>query len=406
MADGHSAVSKLVIDGISDFEGAPAVEQKKTSQYGRLIGITVLVGVGFAAGYAFHASAPMTNEAAYEGHVTNRISDAESEDSNPTKVSILGACSALSQPLLYGLMQSPMISHLSLWDIRSPEAVAVDLNAMPTKISVVEHYMGMPQLADAVRGSGLVVSIASMPRQPGMTSDDLFNTNAAILKEISNSVAQNSPDAFFILDSDPLDSMLPLVAEAFKARGVLNPNKLMGATLWPENYLVRRIAIDHHHHHHHHQASLPFVGGGSGSTIVPLLSQMVPKTSFTDAEIETYTEEVRSAESKLVEATMRTNAGPVGHISHAYAVAALVHDVLEAATQGRKGVVADVFGIMDNLDDVDYGVFPALLGQHGIERNLFSFDTLSDLEKQQLHEAIPLLKGHIKKGVQWFANNQ
>jgi len=55
-------------------------------------------------------------------------------------------------------------------------------------------------------GSDVVVIPAGVPRKPGMTRDDLFNVNAGIIKDISNSIAKNCPKALVAIITNPVNT--------------------------------------------------------------------------------------------------------------------------------------------------------------------------------------------------------
>lgn len=60
---------------------------------------------------------------------------------------------------------------------------------------------------------------AGVPRKPGMTRDDLFNTNASIVKGLAEACAKSCPDAMFLVISNPVNSTVPIFAEVLKAKG-------------------------------------------------------------------------------------------------------------------------------------------------------------------------------------------
>src|SRR2546423_3121097 len=60
---------------------------------------------------------------------------------------------------------------------------------------------------DETSGSDLVVITAGIPRKPGMSRDDLLNTNAGIVKSVTESVVKLSPNCIIIVVSNPLDAM-------------------------------------------------------------------------------------------------------------------------------------------------------------------------------------------------------
>src|SRR5437588_6943912 len=60
---------------------------------------------------------------------------------------------------------------------------------------------------DETTGSDIVVITAGIARKPGMSRDDLLNTNAGIVKQVAENVARTSPNAIVIVVSNPLDVM-------------------------------------------------------------------------------------------------------------------------------------------------------------------------------------------------------
>src|SRR5882672_475635 len=60
---------------------------------------------------------------------------------------------------------------------------------------------------DESAGSDLVIITAGIARKPGMSRDDLLNTNAGIVKQVSEQIAKSSPNAIVIVVSNPLDVM-------------------------------------------------------------------------------------------------------------------------------------------------------------------------------------------------------
>jgi len=65
----------------------------------------------------------------------------------------------------------------------------------------------------------VVVIPAGVPRKPGMTRDDLFNVNAGIIKDISNSIAKNCPKALVAIITNPVNTCVPIAAEILKKVG-------------------------------------------------------------------------------------------------------------------------------------------------------------------------------------------
>jgi malate dehydrogenase len=105
------------------------------------------------------------------------------------KVCVLGAAGGIGQPLSLLLKLSPEVTELSCYDIVGTPGVAADLSHIPTHSTVTGCLpspgswpsQGNNGLKEALTGASVVVIPAGVPRKPGMTRDDLFNTNAGEL---------------------------------------------------------------------------------------------------------------------------------------------------------------------------------------------------------------------------------
>ena len=145
------------------------------------------------------------------------------------KVAVLGASGGIGQPLALLLKLDPKVTELSLFDVVRTPGVAADISHCCTPAKVTGH-VGMEQIGNALTGCKVVVIPAGVPRKPGMTRDDLFNTNASIVMGIAEACAKSCPDAMFLVISNPVNSTVPIFAETLKKHGVYNPKKLFGVT--------------------------------------------------------------------------------------------------------------------------------------------------------------------------------
>ena len=78
----------------------------------------------------------------------------------------MGAAGGIGQPLSLLLKQSPLVSHLALFDIAHTPGVAADLSHIETRAKVTGH-IGDEQLADCVKDADVVLIPAGVPRKPG-----------------------------------------------------------------------------------------------------------------------------------------------------------------------------------------------------------------------------------------------
>lgn len=107
-----------------------------------------------------------------------------------TKVAVLGAAGGIGQPLSLLLKENPNVSHLSLYDIVNAKGVAADIGHINTNSKVTGHTPENDGLKEALTDAHVVVIPAGIPRKPGMTRDDLFNTNASIVRDLATAAAK------------------------------------------------------------------------------------------------------------------------------------------------------------------------------------------------------------------------
>lgn len=289
------------------------------------------------------------------------------------------------------LKTNPLITQLALYDIVHTPGVAADLSHIETP-SKVTGYLGADQLESALQGCDVVVIPAGVPRKPGMTRDDLFSTNASIVKNLAEACAKTCPEAIICVITNPVNSTVPIASEVFKKAGCYNPSRIFGVTtldvVRANTFVAEAKGLDVT------QTSVPVVGGHSGVTILPLLSQTKPKpsTNFTEEELEKLTLRIQDAGTEVVKA--KDGAGSAT-LSMAYAGARFTTKLLRAM-HGEKGVVECTF-VKSDVTEAAYFSTPVLLGKNGVEE-VRGTGELSEFEKKKLEEAMPELLKNIKKG--------
>ncbi|KAH1248655.1 Malate dehydrogenase, chloroplastic [Glycine max] len=314
------------------------------------------------------------------------------------KVAVLGAAGGIGQPLALLIKMSPLVSDLHLYDIANVKGVAADISHCNTP-SQVRDFTGASELANCLKDVNVVVIPAGVPRKPGMTRDDLFNINAGIVRDLVSAVADNSPDAFIQIISNPVNSTVPIAAEVLKQKGVYDPKKLFGVTtldvVRANTFVAQRknlklIDVD-----------VPVVGGHAGITILPLLSKTRPSASFTDEEIEELTVRIQNAGTEVVEA--KAGAGSAT-LSMAYAAARFVESSLRALD--GDGDVYECSYVESDLTDLPFFASRVKLGRKGVEALIPSdLQGLTDYEQKALESLKPELMASIEKGIA-FAQKQ
>ena len=141
-----------------------------------------------------------------------------------------------------------------------------------------------------------------------MTRDDLFNTNATIVANLTRACARAAPNAVIGIIANPVNSTVPITCEVFKKEGA-KTDKIYGVTTLDvvrANEFVANLGgkdpIDVH---------VPVIGGHAGITIIPALSQLQPKgviDHLSDDEISTLTERIQNAGTEVVQVKMKNKA--------------------------------------------------------------------------------------------------
>merc|ERR1712107_212152 len=260
----------------------------------------------------------------------------------------------------------------------------------------VAGFMGADQLEASLVGAEIVVIPAGVPRKPGMTRDDLFNTNASIVATLAAAAAKVCPDAMVGIISNPVNSTVPIAAEVYKKAGVYNPKKIFGVSTL--DVVLQRV----HWSSQGNQppgGELPVVGGHAGATIMPLISQCSPAVSFYADTLKALTVRIQDAGTEVVKA--KDGAGSAT-LSMAYAAARFTDSLIK----GMKGVegVTECAYVESDVTEAKYFATPLVLGPNGIEKYL-GLGTLTEFEQGLLAAAIPELIGSIKKGEEFVAKN-
>lgn len=306
-----------------------------------------------------------------------------------SKVAVMGAAGGIGQPMSLLLAANPHVTHLSLYDVVNTPGVAADLSHINASLEVSAHT-GDAELEACLTGCDVVVIPAGVPRKPGMTRDDLFNTNASIVKTLATACAKYAPKAKLAIISNPVNSTVPIAAEAFKAQGVYDPKRIFGVCTLD---IVRANKfVGDAKGSKPEETNVPVIGGHAGITILPLLSQVTPAATFSDEERDALTVRIQNAGTEVVEAKAGTGSAT---LSMAYAGARFADSLLRAA-KGEK-VVECTYVESDVVAGLKYFSTPCELGPDGLKTNL-GYGKLTDYEQAGLEKLIPELKSSIEKG--------
>ena len=239
-----------------------------------------------------------------------------------------------------------------------PQGKGLDLlEAMPIE-KRDSHVLGTNDYADTAN-SDIVVITAGIPRKPGMSRDDLLNTNYKIMQDVVGKVVSNSPNCILIVVSNPLDAM----AQAAYKISKFSRNRVIGMAGVLDSARFRtfiaqelKVSVEN---------VTAFVLGGHGDTMVPLPRYStvagIPITELMDA----------ATVKRLVDRTANGGAEIVKYLktgSAYYAPAAAVTEMAEAILKDKKKILPCAAYL-----EGEYGIsglfvgVPCKLGARGIE---------------------------------------
>jgi malate dehydrogenase len=275
-----------------------------------------------------------------------------------------------------------------------PQGLALDLTEARGIELHNRQIIGTNNYADT-SGSQIVVITAGIPRKPGMSRDDLLKTNAKIVVEAAKRAIAYSPNAIFIVVTNPLDVMTYL---AWQATG-LPRDRIMGmAGVLDSARFETFIALE--------LGVLPadvkaMVLGSHGDLMVPLSRYAtvngIPITELLDAAtIERLVERTRNGGAEIVE-LMQTGGA---FFAPASATSVMVESIL--LNQSRLLPVAAYLQGEYELEDIVIGV-PCRLGCGGIESVLQL--NLTDEEKAALRASAQSVRKNIDRAQEILGSN-
>lgn len=215
---------------------------------------------------------------------------------------------------------------------------------------------------DASAGSDIVVVTAGIARKPGMSRDDLLNTNAGIVKQVSEQIKRTSPNAIVIMVSNPLDVMayVALKVTGFPRQRVIGMAGVLDTARY-RSFLAEALDVSV-------RDIQAMVLGGHGDTMVPLISYTsvsgIPVTQLLDrAKLDAIVDRTRTGGAEIVK-YLKTG-------SAYYAPSSAAVQMCEAIVRDQKRILPCAAWL-----DGEYGMkglflgVPCKLGRGGIEKIL------------------------------------
>ncbi len=294
------------------------------------------------------------------------------------KVTIVGAGAVGASCAEYIAIKN-FASEVVLIDIKEDfaEGKAMDLMQTSSLLGFDTKITGSTNDYSKTANSDIAVITSGIPRKPGMTREELIGINADIVKSVSSSLLEHSPNATLIVVSNPMDTMTYLVHKTTK----LPKNKIigMGGALDSARFKYRLSeALDCPAS----DVDGMVIGGHSDTGMVPLTRlatrNSVPVSEFLSKERIGQVSE----DTKVGGATLTKMLGTSAWYAPGAAVSSLVQAI--ACDQKKMFPCSALVEGEYGLNDLCIGV-PVILGKNGIER-IVELD-LDDAEKAKLKES-------------------
>ena len=266
-----------------------------------------------------------------------------------------------------------------------PQGKALDLLEAGPIEGYDLHIVGTNNYADTA-GSDIIVITAGLPRQPGMTREDLVGVNAKIVRDVIEAVMLLSPNAIMILVTNPLDTMLYLAKKVTgwpRERVIGQAGVLDSARMRAFMAMELDVSVENTH---------AFVMGGHGDEMVPLARYStvagIPITQLLPPDrVEAIIERTRKGGGEIVALLKQGSAF--------FAPSSATTQMIDAILNDRKMILPCSVYLEGEygLHDICFGV-PVKLGRNGVEQ-IVEIE-LTDEERVGLDKSAALIRSSME----------
>ncbi len=277
-----------------------------------------------------------------------------------TRVTVVGA-GFVGMTCAQRLAEKEVAEEVVLIDIIEgrPQGIALDLNEAASVEGYQCRVIGTNEPKDTY-GSDLFIVTAGLPRKPGMDRSDLLEVNGKIINAVASYVREGSPDSRVIVVSNPLDTMVYLMAEqlGFEKHRVVGMAGVLDS--------ARMAYFISEKHGGGVRDARCMVLGGHGKSMVPMphfstLDGVSVTALFSPEDIEAINERVRHGGAEIV------NLLKTGSAYYAPSAAAVAMAKAILRDEHRLLPCAAYLNGQFGLEGIYMGV-PAVLGAKGVER--------------------------------------
>lgn len=303
------------------------------------------------------------------------------------KISVIGAGFTGATTAL--MLSQKELGDIVLVDIPDKESQtkgkALDMMEATPVQGVDSRIIGTADYKDT-ENSDVVVITAGIPRKPGMSRDDLVNTNAKIMKSVTKEVVKYSPNSIIVVLSNPVDAMTYTVYKesGFPKNRVIGQAGVLDTTRF-RTFIAEELNLSI-------EDISGFVLGVHGDNMVPLVRYSyaggIPLEKLISKDrLEAIVERTRKGGGEIVSL--------LGNGSAYYAPAAALTQMVEAIVKDKRRVIPAIAYLEGEYgyNDLFLGV-PTILGGNGIE-GIFELD-LTQEEKNELDQSAEAVRKVIE----------
>ena len=304
-----------------------------------------------------------------------------------SKISLIGA-GQIGGTLAHLIGIKELVNEVVLFDVASgiAKGKALDIAQSSSVDGFNVRFSGTDNYED-IKNSDVIIITAGVPRKPGMSRDDLLGINLKIIKQVAEGIKKNSPNAFVICITNPLDVMVM----ALQKYSGLPTNKVVGmAGILDSSRFKLFLSLE---------LNVPvkeieaMVMGGHGDTMVPL-----PRfTKVSGKPLLDLVKEGKLSEEKLENINQRTRDGGAEIVkflekgSAFYAPAASGVQMAEAYLNNSKQTLPCAVFLNGQYGFTDvYAGVPVIIGKDGVEK--IQEIVLDEKEKKEFNDSVEAVK--------------
>ena len=304
-----------------------------------------------------------------------------------SKISLIGA-GQIGGTLAHLIGIKELVKEVVLFDVASgiAKGKALDIaqsssvDGFDVKLTGTDNY-------EDIKNSDVIIITAGVPRKPGMSRDDLLGINLKIIKQVAQGIKKNSPDAFVICITNPLDVMVM----ALQKYSGLSANKVVGmAGILDSSRFKLFLSLE---------LNVPvkdieaMVMGGHGDTMVPLprftkvsgkpLLDLVKEGKISEERLESINQRTRDGGAEIVKFLEKGSAF--------YAPAASGTQMAEAYLNNSKRILPCAVFLNGEYGFKDvYAGVPVVIGKNGVEK--IEEIELDEKERKEFNHSVESVK--------------